>query len=634
MKSQAVIDAEERETTNGNGSRFNAVKHGLTAATLVLPGEDPTALQAKIDAYKASLETRNPVEDDLAERAAQAAWRHERALREEIARANREILTKRAADKVRERMEAEARGQRLLFDRRGPIELYPSRDYDKQQERTSWIDDPNDPDHPKQLVLAMEATLSGCAWLASSWRELRDILDLGSGLQSYEKFKMIRLMGRQPINAASVPDFARVFLACHVLEPQFSHAFQELRSEIHEDRFKGHKGKLDRWNKVGIIPADPTAARDVLLAIIDKAIERLRMLEAEHRAFAEQLDRPENGGVSHNDDDKPRGQLDRHLEICDRSIHRNLQGIGKLRRNEAEGWGRTRRERERRAEDGGKGNRDDERLVMDERGTVRPARLYKGNLEEGLARYDALGRSSGLNGPAESRREIEETHVRAVPDFARWTPPVEDLGVGGDGNGSEGDQREDAGGLSGVGQERRGRGNEESEYLLRREGEVEMRNAGSQEGAGRELVTVTQVLTETGGQSNGQNEIVSGQFVLNSQLSVVSCQLLEGGAGGQRDGGDSSGGPDSLGWDCDGAGLSGPHPPRPRLNKAGRGRRWGAGCAMGVQSTGAGDGGAETRVLARVSKRDNKQWRKEMARMELERRKRGMQQIDPTRISS
>jgi hypothetical protein len=208
------------------------------------------------------------------------------------------------------------------------------------------------------------------------------------------------------------------------------------------------------------------------------------------------------------------------------------------------------------------------------------------------------------------------------------------LGGGGLGNGSEGDQREDAGGLSGVGQERRGRGNEESEYLLRREGEVEMRNAGSQEGAGRELVTVTQVLTETGGQSNGQNEIVSGQFVLNSQLSVVSCQLLEGGAGGQRDGGDSSGGPDSLGWDCDGAGLSGPHPPRPRLNKAGRGRRWGAGCAMGVQSTGAGDGGAETRVLARVSKRDNKQWRKEMARMELERRKRGMQQIDPTRISS
>ena len=36
-------------------SKFNALKHGLSAKTLVLPGEDPLAFQGRIDAWTASL---------------------------------------------------------------------------------------------------------------------------------------------------------------------------------------------------------------------------------------------------------------------------------------------------------------------------------------------------------------------------------------------------------------------------------------------------------------------------------------------------------------------------------------------------------------------------------------------------
>ena len=67
-----------------------------------------------------------------------------------------------------------------------------------------------------------------------------------------------------------------MFLACHVLEPQFPHAFQELRCEMHEDQLRIHKARLEQWDKVGITPANRTAARAVLLGIIDEAIERLR----------------------------------------------------------------------------------------------------------------------------------------------------------------------------------------------------------------------------------------------------------------------------------------------------------------------------------------------------------------------
>ena len=55
-------------------SRLNALKHGLTARTPVLPGEDAEAHQARIETFVTSLEPRNELEQYLAEEAAQASW--------------------------------------------------------------------------------------------------------------------------------------------------------------------------------------------------------------------------------------------------------------------------------------------------------------------------------------------------------------------------------------------------------------------------------------------------------------------------------------------------------------------------------------------------------------------------------
>ena len=87
MSGDGVIEAEfeaidvDKEQPNGNGSRFNAVKHGLSAKTLVLPGEDGEELHDLVDAYKASLGTQNKLQEDLAECAAKAKWQLERAER-------------------------------------------------------------------------------------------------------------------------------------------------------------------------------------------------------------------------------------------------------------------------------------------------------------------------------------------------------------------------------------------------------------------------------------------------------------------------------------------------------------------------------------------------------------------------
>src|SRR5947207_12841667 len=69
-----------------NRSRFNAVKHGLSAKTLVLPGEDGEAFQGRLDSWTNDLAPRNDVEQDLVGRAVQVSWQLDRADRAEVAR--------------------------------------------------------------------------------------------------------------------------------------------------------------------------------------------------------------------------------------------------------------------------------------------------------------------------------------------------------------------------------------------------------------------------------------------------------------------------------------------------------------------------------------------------------------------
>ena len=62
-------------------SRFNAVKHGMRARQPILPGEDPLARQARLDAWTAQLEPRDDVEQFLVGRAVNLSWQLERAER-------------------------------------------------------------------------------------------------------------------------------------------------------------------------------------------------------------------------------------------------------------------------------------------------------------------------------------------------------------------------------------------------------------------------------------------------------------------------------------------------------------------------------------------------------------------------
>jgi hypothetical protein len=260
----------------------------------------------------------------------------------------------------------------------------------------------------------------------SHWAELREPIELGLGWRPPQKLMAVRLMGAQPMSVLSEPEVTEVFLACHVLAPQYQYAFQELRCEIDEDRFKRCKAALGRQNLESITPADATAAQAVLLGLIDKATERLRMLEAKRRQVADILDGLQADILGY-DETKGGEGIRRHQGACNRLLLRNVEAVHKNRRNEAEGWGRTRQEREQRKEERGRSaspggivaNRCDLRLVLDDQGKVRSAYGYAGNLEEGLARYEAEF-GPQLVGTADTRREINENEMPRVPDYAIW----------------------------------------------------------------------------------------------------------------------------------------------------------------------------------------------------------------------
>ena len=67
-------------------ARFNAIKHGMRARQPILPGEDPQARQARLDAWTAQLEPRDDVERFLVGRAVNLSWQLERAERAHAAR--------------------------------------------------------------------------------------------------------------------------------------------------------------------------------------------------------------------------------------------------------------------------------------------------------------------------------------------------------------------------------------------------------------------------------------------------------------------------------------------------------------------------------------------------------------------
>ncbi len=380
-------------------SRFNALKHGLKAKTLVLPGEDAEEYRGRLEAWIADLQPQNDVEQTLVERAVTLTWQLERAARAEAARLSHIIRNEPDEAARRQEEEALALGQRLFFDRGGPLPLYPHGLYSVAGlHRVSDPERRDDPDAPPRLLLHLEATASGCRWLLDRWAELGRLLDRGQCWQSPDKLKAIRLLGHQPLDAADSDVVATIFLACEVLDPQTDHpvpraepvepqtaqeairqlraltrraitmlgaeiapqaagpppaedgegagieaawqqcggAFTELMGELTGEEAAAYRRRLEGRQVDRLRPKDPAAARAALRAIVDKATLRLEAKREVHEAHAA-LEAAETVDRLAFDA-SPEGERLRRFQLAgQRALLRTVDTLLKLRRQETMG---------------------------------------------------------------------------------------------------------------------------------------------------------------------------------------------------------------------------------------------------------------------------------------------------------
>jgi hypothetical protein len=156
MRSQGPRTPEGKQN-----SRMNALKHGMTAQTPVLPGEDPEAFRQRVDDFMEALAPRDAVERFLVERVATASWKIERADRVEAARLAAILRAAPAVPDPRRQEEVAAFGRWLLAvgieEKRDAGRLMlPFLDADRQP---AFRDGDGDPRH---VVFRLEATPDGC----------------------------------------------------------------------------------------------------------------------------------------------------------------------------------------------------------------------------------------------------------------------------------------------------------------------------------------------------------------------------------------------------------------------------------------------------------------------------------------
>ncbi len=336
QKSTGPRSAEGKER-----SRFNAVKHGMTAKTLVLPGEDPEALQHRLDGWVGSLKPRNELEEYLVERAVRVSWQLDRADRAEVARLTGLMRDDAFQDSHSQaNVDVVALGRRLFWDRRGPLELYPHFPLKDQllaskKPRTSFSGLAEDPDDPTGLLIQLEGSEAGCLWLLQQWAELREILDQDLLWQSIDRFKATRLLGRQPTDAADYSDVTTIYLASWMMHPQSSEIdpFQDVYNELLAGEAILFRQRLDGRVVQDYLPADKDDAKAKLLAIVTAAVDRLTIVSKVHEDRAEAVAADRSARLAFDDSEEGE-RLRRYQIACGRSLNRSLDMLLKIRKAE------------------------------------------------------------------------------------------------------------------------------------------------------------------------------------------------------------------------------------------------------------------------------------------------------------
>ena len=304
-------------------SRFNAVKHGMRAATPVLPGEDKAAFDDRLERWTRNLAPRDDVEQFLVKRAVELSWQLERADRAvALSRPSGEERITALLDEVI------ALGRRLFWDPRGPVGLYPqTTESDGMLRQRSWNGQIDDPDDPARLVNRLESTAAGCGWMLDRWAELKEVLEAGLLWQAPDRLKAVRLLGKQPLDAATDWRVMKLYFSAGAMTPAAKQDFHDLADEMFLEQKKIFVERVQGRLVPGVRPNDPESGKAALLELIAEEEERLEELLAGH------LERTEPTVGESFDATDAGERLRRYQASCDRGLLRVLEALRKRQRD-------------------------------------------------------------------------------------------------------------------------------------------------------------------------------------------------------------------------------------------------------------------------------------------------------------
>ncbi len=167
----AMRSTGPRTARGKENSKYNAFKHGMTARTVLLPGEDAAALAARQQHLIDAFGPRNSVELAVIEGMAGAMWKSDRADLAAGLRISERLRHEPLEQAKKEQDEAVELGGRLFWQPSFPLPISTRFDIGKLTEPLS-SENAVHPHHPARLKLRLEQTIPGCDLLISSWGDL------------------------------------------------------------------------------------------------------------------------------------------------------------------------------------------------------------------------------------------------------------------------------------------------------------------------------------------------------------------------------------------------------------------------------------------------------------------------------
>ena len=219
-----------------------------------------------------------------------------------------------------------------FWDPRGPISSYGLWPLAQGGPPTSWSGQVDDPNQPYLLVKDLEASAKGCQALLDEWTILRSRVEDNLPWQPPDRLKAIRMLGKQPIDVAIDRRINQIYLTTYAMHPRGQkNAYDDLKCDLATIDFEPFLDRIrKRWPLI-LDSQDTDTARQTLLDLIERVVERLEGIRDAHLAHAGEV--AEKTARSLAIDTTPEGErLQRYEMQCHRRFYKCQDAFWKHRR--------------------------------------------------------------------------------------------------------------------------------------------------------------------------------------------------------------------------------------------------------------------------------------------------------------